>query len=294
MICKVIVNEYFIIMKSVFFKVASAIFVGFAVMFASCSTPTELTYVKDAPRDSAMAVKGQVSNGIQPNDLLYIYVGSQSPAATALFNEETNKIATVDGVVLNPNASMVTGYLVSPEGDIIFPVLGRVHVQGMSFAELATALQSRLISEGHIRDAVVTVKLMNFKVSVLGEVARPGRIEASGERLTIFEAISMVGDLTIYGQRNNVTVIREENGMRTIGEIDLTSKDVFNSPYYYLHQNDVVFVEPNKKRRSTADRDPILLTYISSGVSIVSTIASVFYYYFLTRDYAQRLNGANN
>ena len=258
---------------------------------ASCTTPREIAYVHDATRDSAMVISGQFSNGIQPNDLLYIYVESQTPAATVMFNQETNKISKSDGVVLNPGASVVSGYLVSHDGDIIFPVLGRIHVGGMTHAELAAMLQQRLISEGHILDAVVTVKLLNFTVSVLGEVAHPGNISASGERLTIFEALSMVGDMTIYGMRENVTVIREENGMRTIGELDLTSKDVFNSPYYYLHQNDVVFVEPNAKRRRTADRDPIALSYISSAVSIVSTISSVFYYYFLTKRYAQQTSG---
>ena len=93
----------------------------------------------------------------------------------------------------------------------------------------------------------------------------------------------MVGDLTLYGQRGNVTVIREENGVRTIGELDLRSKDVFNSPYYYLHQNDVVYVEPNMKKKKDAERDPMTLSYISSVVSIVSLLTSAFYYYLLAR-----------
>ena len=120
-------------------------------------------------------------------------------------------------------------------------------------------------------------------VSVLGDVQRPGQIQATGERLTIFEALSMVGDLTIYGQRTNIVVIREENGKRVIGEIDLTSQDVFESPYYYLHQNDVVYVEPNKKRKRSADYDPVYLTYISTGVSVLSLLISAYYYYLLSK-----------
>ena len=96
----------------------------------------------------------------------------------------------------------------------------------------------------------------------------------------------MVGDLTIYGQRTNVTVIREENGQRTIGELDLTSKNVFESPYYYLHQNDVVYVEPNMKKKKTADRDPMVMTYITTGLSILTSLTSLVYYYLLV----QRLN----
>ncbi|MBR6441651.1 MAG: polysaccharide export protein, partial [Bacteroidales bacterium] len=128
----------------------------------------------------------------------------------------------------------------------------------------------------------------NFRVCVLGDVNRPGQLVVAGERLTIFEALSMVGDLTIYGQRHNVTIIREENGLRTVGEIDLSSKEVFNSPYYYLHQNDVVYVEPNMRKKKTAERDPMILTYISSAVSVISVLSSCFYYYVLTKYYYNR------
>lgn len=249
----------------------------------SCGTHQEIAYIHDATRDNSEAISGKFTKGIQANDLLSIYVESETPAATVPFNQETNKIAMSDGVVMNPNSTAVSGYLVSNEGDITFPVLGKLHVLGMTHSELADELQRRLVSEGHILDARVTVRLMNFTVSVLGDVARPGTIKASGERLTIFEALSMVGDLTIYGQRHNITVIREENGMRTIGEIDLSSKDVFESPYYYLHQNDVVYVEPNMKKKRTADRDPMTMTYITTGLSILSTLTSLVYYYLLVQ-----------
>lgn len=259
-----------------------------AVVSTSCSTPTEIAYVADAARDSAIAITGQFTKGIQANDLLSIYVESETPAVTIPFNQETNKIAVAEGQVMNPGTSAVSGYLVNNDGDITFPVLGKLHVLGLTHDELASMIEHRLVSEGHINDAVVTVKLMNFTVSVLGDVARPGQIRASGERLTIFEALSMVGDLTIYGQRHNVTVIREENGQRIIGEIDLSSKDVFNSPFYYLHQNDVVYVEPNMKKKKQAERDPMLLTYVSSAVSIISVLSSVFYYYILSKYYMNR------
>ena len=253
------------------------------MMLASCNPTQELAYFKDAPRDVEMEQSGMFSKGIQTNDLLYIYVESRAPEATVRFNQETNKIAVDGGVVMNPGSTAVTGYLVNNDGDIIFPVLGRIHVVGKTHAQLAAELEQRLVGEGHILDAVVTVKLMNFKVSVLGEVVRPGQIEATGERLTIFEALSMVGDLTIFGQRENVTVVREENGSRIVGEIDLTSQDVFSSPFYYLHQNDVVYVEPNMKKKRSAERDPMTLSYISSVVSIVSVLASCFYYYVLAK-----------
>lgn len=274
-------------MKNTLIKYALMAVAG-VVLLASCRTPIELSYIKDAPRNAPMEQNGQFTKGIQINDLLYIYVESGTPEATVRFNQETNKVAVANGTVMNPGSSAVTGYLVSNDGGIIFPVLGRLQVLGKTHAELATEIQQRLISEGHVLDAVVTVKLLNFKVSVLGEVLRPGQIEAQGERLTIFEAISMVGDLTIYGLRTNVTVIREENGKRSIGEIDLTSKSVFESPYYYLHQNDVVYVEPNVKRKRTADRDPMIMTYISSGLSVLSMALSAWYYYMMVQYYQSR------
>ncbi len=235
-----------------------------------------------------MAMQGKFSGGIQANDLLSIYVESETPESTIQFNQETNKIAVFNGTVMNPGASAVSGYLVNNDGDIIFPVLGRIRVVGMTHNELAAFIEQELISEGHITDPVVTVKLMNFRVCVLGDVNRPGQLVVAGERLTIFEALSMVGDLTIYGQRHNVTIIREENGLRTVGEIDLSSKEVFNSPYYYLHQNDVVYVEPNMRKKKTAERDPMILTYISSAVSVISVLSSCFYYYVLTKYYYNR------
>ena len=256
-----------------------------AGLLVSCGPSKEIAYVSDAVRDSAMTITGEFSKGIQANDLLYIYVESETPDVTVLFNQETNKIAKVDNVVINPGSSAVTGYLVNRDGDIIFPVLGKLHVLGLTHAQLAALIERRLVDEGHILDAVVTVKLMNFTVSVLGEVKQPGLIQVNGERLTIFEALSRVGDITLYGRRDNVTVIREENGVRTIGELDLTSQNVFNSPYYYLHQNDMVYVEPNTRRKHDAERDPLVQSYISMGLSILSTLSSMFYYYILSQRY---------
>lgn len=257
-----------------------------AMLLASCSKSAEIAYVKDVPRDTMSEITGEFTKGIQANDLLSIYVESESPEVTLQFNQETNKIAYANGTVINPGSSAVTGYLVNRDGDITFPVLGKIHVLGLTHEQLAKELENRLVSEGHILDASVTVKLMNFKVSILGDVMKPGMIQASGERLTIFEALSMVGDMTIYGQRTNVTVIREENGQRTIGEIDLTAANVFESPYYYLHQNDVVYVEPNLKKKRSAERDPMTMTYISTGLSVISMLLSAWYYYIL----AQRVN----
>lgn len=257
---------------------------GLLLLATACGPEREIAYVSDAARDSSVVIAGEFSKGIQANDILYIYVESQTPLATISFNQETNKSAvSATGTVINPGSTSVQGYLVNQDGYITFPVLGKLKVLGMTHAELARQLEEQLKSEGHVTDPVVTVKLMNFRVCVLGDVAHPGQLVVQGERLTIFEALSMVGDLTIYGRRENVTIIREENGQRTIGTLDLTKQDVFNSPYYYLHQNDVVYVEPNERKKRNADRDPMIMTYISTGLSILSTLSSMYYYYMITK-----------
>lgn len=259
-----------------------------SLLVVSCKQTSQIAYIANAYRDSPSPITGQFSKGIQPNDLLGIYVESETPESTIQFNQETNKIAVANGTVMNPGsyAGTVSGYLVNHDGDIIFPVLGKLHVAGMTHNQLSAMLEKKLVDEGHILDPVVTVKLMNFKVSVLGEVARPGQLTVSGERITIFEALSMVGDLTIYGQRTNVTIVREENGTRVVSTVDLTSDRIFDSPYYYLHQNDVVYVEPNdQKKRSAESNTPMIMSLISASVSIVSTLASIYYYSVLSRLY---------
>ncbi|MBQ9546078.1 MAG: polysaccharide biosynthesis/export family protein [Bacteroidales bacterium] len=264
-------------------------FAAALLLFTSCRT-SEIAYIHDATRDSLMYITGSFSSGIQPNDQLYIYVESEEAGASIPFNQETNKVAVKDGAVLNTTsgATKVQGYLVNQDGVIVFPVLGELEVQGLTHHELAEMIKDRLISEGLLKNPTVTVKLMNFKVSILGDVTKPGQLVVDGERITILEALSMVGDLTIYGQRQNVTIIREENGVRTIGEVDLSSKDLFKSPYYYLHQNDVVYVEPNMRRKKNAERDPMTMTYISSVVSIISVLSTVAYQYILMKYYSKR------
>lgn len=258
-------------------------------MFSACRAPEDLVYIADTYRNSPSPVVGKMSNGIQVNDLLGIYVESSTPDAALPFNQETNRIAhTISGAAVNPSsgANLAPGYRVSQTGDINFPVLGTIRVAGMTHAQVAALLEKRLVDEGHIKDPKVTVKLLNFKVSVLGEVSRPSQLVVDGDRITIFEALSQCGDITIHGQRTNVTVIREENGLRTVGNLDLTSDAIFDSPFYYLHQNDVVYVEPNKSKKRSSNSDAALtMSWISFGASLLQTAAMMFYYYILSTRY---------
>ena len=166
------------------------------------------------------------------------------------------------------------GYVVDNEGYIDFPVLGKLHVAGMTRWQLAETIKDKLIKDGLLSDAVVTVEFMNFKVSVMGEVTSPGTYTIQGDKVTVLQALSLARDLTIFGKRDKVSVIREQDGERVIYEINLTDVDMFKSPAYYLQQNDIVYVEPNeiKARQSIIDYKGLRLTSIlvSSGSLLVS------------------------
>ena len=170
------------------------------------------------------------------------------------------------------------GYMVDGQGMIDFPVLGRIQAAGMTRWELAEKIKKRLIADGYLSDAVVTVEFMNFKVTVMGEVTSPGTFSIEGDKVTVLQALAMAKDLTIYGKRDNVLVIREQDGKRVIYQINLMDVDMFKSPGYYLQQNDVVYVEPNpnKARQSTIDDKNLRLTSIAiSSASVLLSLATL-------------------
>ena len=177
-------------------------------------------------------------------------------------------------VVSSAGYQRLMGYVVDNEGYIDFPVLGRLKVSGLTRWELAEMIKNKLINDGYLTDCVVTVEFMNFKVSVIGEVNSPGTYTIQSDKVTVLQAISLARDLTIFGQRENVTVIRENEGERTMYQINLCDVSMFDSPAYYLQQNDIVYVEPSeiKARQSTTDDKALRMTSImvSSGSLLIS------------------------
>lgn len=260
--------------------------------FSSCYHTKNLAYVSDAERDSAQVILNNYTATIHPGDQLYIYVSSQTPESVIPFNEETNK--RVSSLAGSGNAATqtanralqakTTGYNVSDDGYIIFPVLGKILAAGLTRDSLAHLIEHRLLSEGQVTDPVVEVKMMNFRVAVIGEVKSPRELHLTNDRITIFEALAMCGDITMDGKRTNVGVLREVDGVVTLGEIDLTSKELFNSPYYYLQQNDIVYVEPTKKKKRLATRDPNIPSYIRFGTSMTNfALIMIYSRYILNR-----------
>ena len=249
------------------------------LLLAACHTH-EVAYVSDATRDSVQKIYSTYTATILPGDELYIHVASQTPESVIPFNQESHSYGIslsgqkTTGGSQRPTYVNVaaTGYNVSENGTILFPVLGYVSVAGMTHDSLCHHLENRLRDEGYVIDPQVTMRLRNFRVTVVGEVKRPQQIHADGTRLTIFEALAICGDITDYGLRTNITVVRQDGGSYEVGELDLTKQESLNSPYYYLHNNDIVYVEPTRRRKVDSDRNEQLPKYISTAVSIVSIL----------------------
>ncbi|MCR4932540.1 MAG: polysaccharide biosynthesis/export family protein [Bacteroidales bacterium] len=264
------------------------------LLFVSCHTK-EIAYISDAQRDSAQDILAVYTATILPGDQLYIYVESKTPESVIPFNQETHKVTLTGssleyldtlrhGVIDQSKSNIssesqqyvaeVEGYFVSEKGTINFPILGQLSVVGITQDSLKHYLEQRLKEDGYVIDPVVTTKLMNFRVTVVGEVRAPQQIHVPGTRLTILEALAICGDITDYGQRENVVIMRDENGQKTLGEVDLTKKEMLDSPYYYLHNNDVVYIEPNDRQKRMSDRNDDIPRYISIAVSVGNIIIS--------------------
>ena len=248
-----------------------------SVMFlVSCGQVKDIAYFQDKALDHPEEIDRHGGIVIQPKDMISIVVSSRNPELASMFNLPVVSYQAGSGseIVTSGGQQRLLGYVVDNDGYIDFPVIGRIEVGGMTRWELSESIKGILLDKGYLNDAVVTVEFMNFKVSVLGEVARPGTYSIEGDKVTVLQALSLAGDLTIYGKRENVTVIRELDGKRVFYNVDLCSVDVFKSPAYNLQQNDIVYVEPSeiKARQSTLDDKGLRMTsiVISSGSLLVS------------------------
>ena len=248
-----------------------------AIAFSSCTTHiTSLPYFEDI-KDSISGEFAQGDYGIKiiPDDELLITVTSMVPSATAMYNLTLSNPAMRDDVLATTQPQQQT-YIVDANGDIQFPVLGKLHVGGLSTQELTKELE-RLISKD-VQDPIVRVQLVNFRINVLGEVKKPGAISVKKERYSILDALADAGDLTEYGERSNVMLIREVDGKRIYQRLNLNKSEVLSSPYFYLQQNDVVYVEPNEIRRENAkynQNNSYKISVVSTIVSACSVIASL-------------------
>lgn len=260
---------------NMFKKYATYLLVCMAVFFTACTSTKKIIYLQDVVPLKQQEIEQKYEVIIHGDDLLAIMVNSRDPELAMPFNMPmvTYQLGSNSG-----GQQRVLGYLVDTNGNIDFPILGKIHVEGLTRMQLTELIKNKLIDGDLIKDPIVTVQFLNFKISVMGEVGSPGSLTISGDRITLLEALSMAGDLTIYGRRDRVGVIRENNGKRTILFHDLRSADIFNSPCYYLQQNDIVYVEPNKAKsgQSGINQNNSIGVWVSV-ISLLTTIAVLIF-----------------
>ena len=235
------------------------------ILAAACSPKTymQIDYLQDIDAETSLDMKENLGILIQPQDQLSIIVSSRNPELAAPLNKPVASYQAGSEITSsNYGQQRVLGYSVDNAGNLDFPVLGTIHAAGLNRWQLQETIKKKIIDSGIVLDPIVTVEFMNFKISVMGEVTSPGTYNVTGDKITLFGALSLARDLTIYGRRDNVTVIREKNGQRNIYKVDLRDSEVFDSPAYYLQQNDVVYVYPNSVR---AGQSTINENYFKSG-----------------------------
>ena len=257
--------------KTVIFAVMSIL--TFTV--TSCDTYKKINYLQDVVPDKAERIAINKGILIQPKDMISIVVSSRNPELALMFNLPVISYQAGSETVSNGGSQRLLGYVVDNDGYIDFPVLGLVKAAGLTRWELAKEIKGMIVDGNYIKDPVVTVEFMNFKISVMGEVTSPGTYNIEGDKITILQALSLARDLTIFGRRDNVSVIREQDGERVIYQVDLRSASIFESPAYYLQQNDIVYVEPNKVRAGQSTINENNIKSVSLWVSIGSFLTSL-------------------
>lgn len=245
------------------------------IVLGSCSGAKNIPYFQNSDTVDLSPSKMLYDARIMPKDLLTITVSTTDPEASAPFNMTVSTAYNVNSRSTTTQPTL-QAYLVDNEGNIDFPKVGSVHLGGLTKSEAETLIQEKIKPYmNEFENPIVTVRMSNYKISVLGEVTKPGMYTVSNEKVSILEALAQAGDLTIYGVRTNVKLIREDaTGEKSIHVINLNDANLINSPYYYLQQNDIVYVEPNKVK-SQNSKVGSLTTLTLSATSILISIASL-------------------
>ena len=214
-------------------------------ILVSCNTSKKVVYMQDVDNGNIEKIAAYQGIVVKPKDLLFIVVSSKNPELASAFNLPMSSYH-VGGTSTSYSSYRMLGYTVDEAGNIDFPILGLLSVKGKTSLQVSAMIKERLRTENLLGDAIVTTEFMNFRISVMGEVRSPGMFDLQNDRITILEALSRAGDLTIYGRRDNILVRREIDGVITFYRVDVRSvNSLIQSPAYYLQQNDVVYVSPN-------------------------------------------------
>jgi polysaccharide export outer membrane protein len=266
-------------------RILNALVILSILIISSCSTAKKLAYFQklDARADTIKLKAKSVrlfDTRLKPKDQLSITVVSTEPEASKIYNLVVPQIAepTSSSSMLYSQPSLQT-YLIDNDGMINFPKLGKLKVSDLTTKELELMIEKKLASAFAKEMPIITIRLLNYSVNVLGEVARPGKISTTNERLTLFEGLASAGDLTIYGRRDNVKVLREKaDGTKAYITVNLNDKNIIYSPAYYLEQNDVVYVEPNKSRANSSNygsAESFGISALSVAFSLTSLVFTI-------------------
>lgn len=241
-----------------------------------CVSPKHIVYFQgEAETGNAVRLSEPYTPLIKTGDVLSIQVSSLNAEAATFFNPYSPMIVANNRTVQPTNTNglpEMSGYLVSPSGEIELPLIGLIKVSGLTISQTNEQVREKL--KTYLKEPTVNIRNLNFRISVLGEVARPSLFTVPNDQITLIEALSLAGDATIYGRRDNILVIREDNGQKTFARLDITKRSLFRSPYYYLHPNDIVYVEPGKVRVSTANQFYQVIPAILSALSLVAIIVT--------------------
>ncbi|HUH28774.1 polysaccharide biosynthesis/export family protein [Gelidibacter sp.] len=232
----------------------------------SCATKKDILYLQDVDTNGVGAIIYQASK-IQPNDILKITIESLSPEAALPYN----KTVTQGQRSTSLDIMQLDGYVVSLNNSIVFPVLGAISTANKTTEELEEFIRHKLTSEGHLSDARVNVRLINAKVTILGEVGRPGTFNYTDQNLTLMQALGLAGDLTINGERRDILMTREVDGIRKVTHIDLTSADFMNSEYYFIKPNDLIVVNPNNPKVKSSG----FIGNVGTVATVISLVLSI-------------------
>lgn len=249
-----------------------ALLLALSLFLGSCASRKKIVYFQNIQNIGDSST--QYEPVLKQDDLLMIVVSAPDVKAAAPFNLPVVGISGVNfGTLDSPTSQLrYQSYLVDNNGNIEFPVIGTLKLGGLTRAEAMSKLSSEL--KKYINDPIINMRILNFKISVIGEVSRPGTFNITTERVTLPEAISMAGDMTIYGKRDKILIIRDEEGKKTYNYVDITKTDFISSPFYYLSQNDLIYIEPNKTRVNSSVIGPNLTVGISA-ISLLITIISI-------------------
>ena len=250
-----------------------------ALLFA-CSTPTNIAYIQDVREGTVLTPPAASAIRLKPMDQISIIVSCRDPQVAAMFNlpTYTRRIGEQSNLSANlgSNTNGMSGYTVGSNGAIDFPIIGEVIIAGLTREQAADLIKERLVDSKQIKDPVVTVEFMNLGFSVLGEVVRPGRYAIDRDRFTVLDALSRAGDLTIDGQRENVTLLRNEGGRDEVYQINLlNAQSLYSSPAFYVQQGDIIYVTPNERRQRESTINGNTIRSTSFWISLSSLATSV-------------------